>query len=55
MKALVVTNPFPGYEFSEIITDPAIIKELLASDHAGHVHVVELPEPTKRPSEPDAD
>ena len=42
MKALVVTNPFGEYEKGIVIKDEAKIEEILASENAQSVVVVEL-------------
>ena len=47
MKALVVTSQFGDYKYAEHITDPDKIEEVLASEHAHHVHVINLPDEPK--------
>ena len=41
MKVLVVTNPFAGREAGHVISDPAVMEEVLAGEHAGHVVAAE--------------
>jgi hypothetical protein len=36
MQVLVVTNPMRGYKIGDRITDPALIAEIRASEHAHH-------------------
>lgn len=45
MKALVVKNPFGGYERGSKITDPQRIEEILAGEQAQNVTPTELDEP----------
>lgn len=54
MKALVVKDPFGGYERGNTITDPRRIEEILAGEHARHVSPTELEEPPAEaaPAEP---
>lgn len=40
--ALVVVEPFDGYERGDRITDTNKMKAILASENAGHVHTVML-------------
>ena len=44
MKALIVTNPFCGYEHGQLIADKSVISEVLNSEHAQHVMLTDVPE-----------
>ncbi|MDY3551407.1 hypothetical protein R5W24_000483 [Gemmata sp. JC717] len=42
MKALVVKNPFAGYQRGDTITDPALVADILAGEQAPHVTPTEV-------------
>lgn len=52
---LTVSNPFGSYRRGDRITDPAAVKEILASEHAADVVKVSQPDSPAPKAKPAAD
>ncbi len=44
MQHLIVVRPFGPYAVGQSITDPAVIAQVLAGEHAGHVVRINPPQ-----------